>query len=210
MLPQGRESTPGQDLERPICVGWLVVQVAKAPTQHPTLTSHQRPAPGCSGKSNIAHSSAVQLKVCWYKSKHDHSLLFRSLLYSRTQTPKSNFDFINLTNPGCWPVTVEYVPVPVLPLLPGSCCMGGTGKLRKGHHSYRLCTDGSYTHTVWLYRFQLWPLPFSGMNNNKYIGPQGTKFFAYTSKTQTGQTIQHLIMKRLEYWSFLNIKYSTS
>ena len=140
----------------------------------------------------------MQLKLCLYKSNHDHNLLFKSLLYSRTQTPKSNFDFINLTSPGCWPVTADYDLVPLLPLPAASYCTKAQENYAKAtiHIGY---TQMVPTHTVQLYRIQLRPVSLSGMNNNKYIRPQGVKLFAYTGKTQTGQTVQHLIMKLLRY-----------
>lgn len=163
--------------------GWWF-RWCRHPPSIPRISSHQQPAPGCSGETNIAPPSTVQLKLCLYKSNHNENLLFRGFLYSRTETPKANFGFINLTNPGCWPVTAEYVLAPVLPLLPASCCTNGTGQLCKGYIGY---TEMAPIHTVQLYRIQLRPVSLSGMNNNKYIGPQGVKLFAYASKP--GQTI---------------------
>lgn len=55
------------------------------------------------------------------------------------------------------------------------------------------------THTVQLCRIQLQSVSLSGMKDDTYTGPQGVKLFAGTSKTQTGQTIQHLITKLLKY-----------
>lgn len=101
-------------------------------TQTASTDQFSQPPSGCSGGTSIASSPGAQLELWLYKSVQNHNLNFRNLLYSRTQSPKSNYDFINLTNPCCW----DYTFVPMLPLPPAS--FTSTGKKAT---IYRGCTQ---------------------------------------------------------------------
>lgn len=68
-------------------------------TQTASTDQLSQPPPGCSGETSAAPSPTAQLKLWLCRSVRNQNLHFRSLLNSRT--PKSNYDFINLTNPGC-------------------------------------------------------------------------------------------------------------